>query len=210
MELWASPRAFAPGVLLALAALGYVVAERSRLGADGWTPEIRLASDGQLDRLARETAHALPTLVLAGRRARAVPEALRAGIVGTVLRPATLRDVYRVLQSALEEHPRAVPRVPTSLPARCVAGDVDAPGAIVSLSERGCLLRSPQTWQEGRVSLWFALPEQGLVQVLARPVHRQARHVGLAFHEVAEATRSAIARFVESSLLAGRAGVHGT
>lgn len=127
--------------------------------------------------------------------------------MATLRKPARLVDLYRALQFALEENPRRVPRAAITLPARCVAGEHDWPGAIVSLTEGGCLVRSTRPLaSRRRLRLWFPLPESSLVEVTARPLYHRGSHLGLEFLELASATRLAIASCVEEALVApGRA-----
>jgi hypothetical protein len=82
-----------------------------------------------------------------------------------------------------------------------VTGESDWPGAIVSLSEGGCLVRSAHSPESRRrLRLWFPLPEAGLVEVTARPIYRARGHLGLAFLELETPTRRAIASCVEDVL----------
>lgn len=196
-------RAFARGALPALERLGYrLLPPGSALaGAPGVRIDAHLVGPRERRRLPQDAG--APLILLAGRR----PPRARPGepdVVATLRRPAELGDLYRALQLALETHPRRVPRAALTLPARCASGSEDFPGAIVSLSEGGCLLRSARPpASRRRLRLYFPLPERGLVEVSARPLYHARGHLGLAFLDLADATRRAITDCVEDALLQG-------
>jgi hypothetical protein len=204
IERHAPCRSFARGSLGALERLGYRVlpprAIRAAREAAGGPIEAHLVGPREL-RALPESATA-PVILLAGRCGpRRRP--LDPRVVATIRRPAPLVELYRALQFALEPNPRRVPRAPITLPARCASGEADFPGAIVSLSEGGCLVRTARPpASRRRVRLFFPLPETGLVEVAARPLYHDRGHLGLAFLELADATRRAIAACVEGTLLA--------
>jgi hypothetical protein len=201
VEVHASRRTFARGALAALERLGYRVEERARgRAAPEDPPDARIAGPRELRRLPRD---GVPVLLVGRRCAGGRARSADPRVVARIRRPAALADLYRSLQLALEKSPRRAPRTAITLPARCVSDDVDWPGAIVSLSEGGCLLRSARPLPAGPVRLWFPLPERGLVEVAARPVYERRGHLGLAFLGLADATRRAIASCVEGALLAG-------
>jgi hypothetical protein len=168
--------------------------------AAGVRVDAHLVCPRELRRLPVDTC--APVILLAGRR----PPRPRPGepsVVETLRRPASLVELYRALQFALEANPRRVPRAPITLPARCASGEHDFPGAIVSLSEGGCLVRSARPLgTRRRLRLFFPLPETGLVEVSARPIYHAPGHLGLAFLDLADATRRAIAECVDQVLLA--------
>lgn len=198
--LYAPRRALARGAATALERLGYRLATSGRRG-ETEAPDARIASERELRRVPREDR--APLIVLEGRFAKRGQRRRDPRVVATLRKPAPLVELYRALQFALEENPRRVPRAAVTLPARCVAGERDWPGAIVSLSEGGCLVRSTQRLDSRRrLQLWFPLPDAGLVEVTARPVYHRGTYLGLAFHELAEATRHAIASCVEEALVA--------
>jgi hypothetical protein len=202
IALYAPRRALDRGVAVALERLGYRLAAAGRRG-EGEAPDARIAAERELRRVPREDR--APLIVLEGRFAKRGERRRDPRLVATLRKPAPLVEVYRALQFALEENPRRVPRAAVTLPARCVNGERDWPGAIVSLSEGGCLVRSahPATSRR-RLKLWFPLPDAGLVEVTARPLYHRGSHLGLAFHELADGTRRAIASCVED-VLVGRA-----
>jgi len=203
IAIYAPARAFAPGAQNALVRLGYKLvtartAERFRqdeiLG-----PVVRIVDDRQLDQVPIEPGGAgLPMILLTGARGQATTDA-RA--VGTVRRRARLRDIYEVLQRTLEDQPRAVPRVPDAIPARCSRQGRSWTAAIRSLSEKGCLV---QSWSELerdlRVELCFPLANRGLVHVPAQPSYEDGQCTGLVFRGTTDTTRAAIAEYVAARL----------
>lgn len=194
----APSRAFAPGARVALRSLGYdLLPAQTRRRPSGWQPAARIVTEREFTRLPAED-RTLPTIVIRGRRGPRLADDEPAAF-GFAPRPASLRDLYRMLQYALEETPRSVPRTPASLPARCIGSANEWPGAILSISEGGCLLRS-KTEADERVDLWFALPGEGLVAVKAERAYRQGEHTGFVFREVQEELREAIADYVADSL----------
>jgi hypothetical protein len=193
IEVRVPSRDFSEGVRIALGRLGYELVPARGRSAD---PDARIVAADRLNRLSAEAT--APIILFGGRRSR------RAGdprVIGVVRLPARLLDLYCLLQNALETHPRAVPRIPTSLAARSLRKGVDAPGAILSLSERGCLLRSAKSLPgDGSIQLQFALPDLGLIDIRAEPRHRAGEETGLAFQGLPEDSRTAIAGFVTRSL----------
>jgi hypothetical protein len=200
IELRVPRRAFAHRVPAALERLGYrIVPGGRRRPREAAEPDVVLAGDRELRRLRPERG-ARPVILLDGRC-----EGPREGrmVAACVRRPARLVELYGALQRVLERHPRSVPRVPTTLPARCIREEHDWPGAIVSLSEGGCLLRATrQPIGRTTVRVWFPLPETGLLEVTARPLYRRGPHLGLAFEALSEGDRAAIGRYVERTLVA--------
>ena len=193
IEVRVPSRDFSAGVPTALGRLGYeLVPARGRAAA----PDARLVAAGRLSRLSAEAT--APVILFGGPRSR---DADDPRVIGTVARPAGLLDLYPLLQAALEAHPRAVPRIPTSLPARSLREGSDTPGAILSLSERGCLLRSASSLPgDGFLHLQFTLPDQGLIYTRAEPRHHVGNESGLEFESLPESSRAAISEFVTISL----------
>jgi hypothetical protein len=195
ISIHAPQRAFGPGALRGLARLGYAILPARQRGER--VPDAIVAAGRELRRLTSDVK--VPVVYLERRGA---PRAKRdPRIFETLRRPVALGDLYRALQLALEPNPRSVPRIAITLPARCATSDGDWPGAIVSLSERGCLVRSAHPLaSRRRFRVWFPLPETGLVEVTARPLYERRGHLGLAFLELADATRRAIADTIEGVL----------
>ena len=83
--------------------LGYALVPASEPAS----PQLRIVRE---DRLAEVEGADEPIILLAhGHRARSRDER----VVGRLKRPGRLHELYRLLQVALEPHPRAVPRVAT-------------------------------------------------------------------------------------------------
>jgi hypothetical protein len=186
---------FALGVEAALERLGYVL-ERAKDAAAA--PDVRFVAAGRLSRLPATAGE--PVVLFGGQRSR---DAHDPRVIGIVQRPADLLTVYSVLQAGLEEHPRAVPRIPASLPARSFREGIDAPGAILSLSEKGCLLRSTVRLPgDGALKLQFALPDRGLIDTWAEPRNLAGRELCLVFEGLPDISRAAIADYVNATLTA--------
>jgi hypothetical protein len=190
-----SSGAFERGVRSGLERLGYrLVGERHALRVAA-----RIVEERHLAKLPAEVDAPVRTIVLVGSRPAALLDDPR--VVGAVWRPARLPDLYALLQAALEAHPRTVPRVRTALPAKAVSGERGWAGAIVSLSERGCLLRSRERLRSRRpLDLFFALPREGLVHVVAEPRYIEGTCTGLVFREASAECRSAVAGYVAAVL----------
>jgi hypothetical protein len=130
-----------------------------------------------------------------------------ARIFATTRRPARLGAVYEMIQSALESTPRSAPRVRTQLSARCIRGEQRSIGAVLSLSEGGCLLRCGERLARGaRIDLQFALPSFGLISTRAECRYAREGDAGLAFSDSASDVRHTIAHFVTSQLAANDPG----
>ncbi len=193
IEVCVPSRNFADGVWTALERLGY---ELMPAQARAQAPNVRIVVGGRLGRLSADATE--PVILFGGWQSRDRDDPR---VVGIVRPPARLLDLYVLLQNAVETHPRAVPRIPASLPARSLRGGTESPGAILSLSERGCLLRSVESLPgDGSLRLQFALPGGGLIYTWANPCHQSGRETGLAFEGLAEYSRMAISEFVTSSL----------
>jgi hypothetical protein len=122
-------------------------------------------------------------------------------VIGTVCRPAMLKDLYPILQRALEDTPRIAARTPTELPGRCTHSDRRWMGAVVSLSERGCLFRTNETMAtDQRLNLLFPLPLGQMITARARVIGQQGPSVGMVFDDMAPPAREAVAQFVEHRL----------
>ena len=115
-------------------------------------------------------------------------------------RPTCL-GLYQLLQRAIEQFPREYPRVSTSLSARCVQGDRNWLGAILEISEKGCLLRSPTAPESDGARLTFALPEGGVVEATGESRSRRGPDTGLYFREIGDRHRTAIADYVAGVLM---------
>jgi hypothetical protein len=144
---------------------------------------------------------AVPIVLLTGKQGATGADPR---IVGAVKRPAGLHDLYRLLQQIFEDTPRSTPRVATQLRARCEQGDRNWDGRVLSLSENGCLIRTPEAIPLGqRIQLEFSLPGSERVSLEAEATYQLLPDVGLAFNAVPPARRKALERFVNKSILLG-------
>jgi hypothetical protein len=172
--LYVGSRALATGTRAELRALGYDLepAPSSQRDPKDWEPALRVVDERHLDRIPTpEEDRRTPVVVLTGARPLAVDDPR---IIGRALRPADTLSLYPLFQKALETHPRRVPRVPTQLPARCIRDDRRWPGAVLSLSEGGCLLRTTEAMEPGiRFNLQFAIPGGQLITARARCVYSE-------------------------------------
>jgi hypothetical protein len=194
VEVRVPSRAFGPGVQLALERLGYkLVPARS-----SWTeaPDALIVAAERVSRLEAEVT--APIILIGTLRGRNQDDPR---VIGAVSPPAELPGLYSLLQRALEAHPRAVPRIETALPARSLSSGVDTPGAILSLSEKGCLLRSTESLSgHGPLHLQFSLPGGRAIYTQAKPCHLAGKESGMVFEKLPEVSRVAITEFVTSSL----------
>jgi hypothetical protein len=106
-----------------------------------------------------------------------------------------------VLQQALEESPRSAPRVATHLAARCRAEGREWGVNVLSLSENGCLLRSPEPLLLGsEVELALSLPRAGRMRLTGEVAYQLVPDVGLVFNATAARDRVALAAWVSEAL----------
>lgn len=203
-----TPKSLAPRVLEALRALGYTMID---LDSERLPEEARqscrlwLVDEARMTELPDPDEAADRRILLIASARSAPSEDPR--IFATTRRPARLGAVYEMIQSALESTPRSVPRVRTQLSARCIRGDQRSIGAVLSLSEGGCLLRSGDKIARGsKLDLQFALPNYGLIATRAECRYAQETDAGLAFADSAADVRHTIAHFVTAQLAASDAG----
>lgn len=124
-------------------------------------------------------------------------------IVGAVKRPAGLHDLYRLMQQVFEDTPRSTPRVATQLRARCARGERRWDGRVLSLSENGCLMRSPEAIPLGqRVELELSIPQAGALRLDAEATYQLLPDIGLVFNAVEPGHREVLERFVAQSIMA--------
>lgn len=203
---YAQPRAFAPWSLRILAKLGYEIElaeewEERRAAAPHETelPQLWIADERRLAEVPDDAAsRAIPVVLLTGR---AGVTGADARIAAAVRRPAGLHDLFRVFQELGEDTPRAAVRVPTHLSARCRHDGREWSGAVLSLSENGCLLRSPEPLLLGsRLAIEFALPKAGLIETEVEAAYQLPPDVGLVFHATPPDARDAIAEYVIEAL----------
>lgn len=179
---------FAPFARSMLWKLGYAVLPPDELEA----PEARIVCESRLAEVA--SLPPLPLILLTDRRP---PESGDARVTGSVRRPAGVHALYQLLQVALEEHPRGVPRVPTSLPARATC-DARAYDLVVrSLSQNGCLLAGPKLpTLDSHAQLAIELPWGERIEVAAQIAYEQGGSAGAVFQAMTLAEQQRIAKLV--------------
>lgn len=195
-----SEQSLAPRVLEALRGLGYRF--EANLAPDGEPHEDARVWLVDADRLLElpdvGEAPDLQLLMIASLRDA---DGQDPRVLMRAARPARLGIVYGMIQEALELTPRGTPRVPTRLSARCIRSDRRSIGAVLSLSEGGCLLRTSEALEEGcRVALQFALPAYGLISTRAECRYSRREGAGLAFTDVPPDVRHPIAHYVTQQL----------
>ena len=201
----AAPEAFAPLARNILAKLGYRIvdpedfeAAAAELGVQ--RPDLRLVDERSLADAGEEEDPPVPIVVLCGRHGVTGADPR---VVGAIRRPAGLHEIYRLVQQVLEDTPRSTPRVPTHLPARCQRDGREWRGAVLSLSENGCLLRSPEPLLLGsRIGLGFELPRAGKLELDAEIAYQLVPDMGVVFNATSPSVREAIGAYVASALAA--------
>ncbi|MFO0688976.1 MAG: PilZ domain-containing protein [Myxococcota bacterium] len=190
-----------------LAKLGYAIVEPESFEVlRSESPELRpdlLLVDER--RLVEATAYEddgegeIPIILLTGQHGATGADSR---IVGAVKRPAGMHDLYRLLQQVFEDTPRSTPRIATQLRAQCSRGDRSWEGRVLSLSQNGCLIRSPEAIQLGqKIQLAVELPRAGEITLEAEASYQLLPDVGLVFSAVPAAQRQTIERFVAQALL---------
>jgi hypothetical protein len=201
----AAPEAYAPMARSILAKLGYRIVDpdewpavAAELGVE--CPHLRLVDERSLADVEDEEDPPVPIVVLCGRHGVTGADPR---IVGAIRRPAGLHEIYRLVQQVLEDTPRSTPRVPTHLAARCRRDGREWRGAVLSLSENGCLLRSPEPLLLGsRIALGFELPRSGPVELDAEIAYQLVPDLGVVFHATSPGVREAIGGYVSAALAA--------
>jgi len=199
---YAGLRSFSPLALKILPKIGYeLVPVEEYATKAGRAPDVQIAEEQRLCEIFETTAaSSIPTIVLTGWRG-APPQIDGRILVGAVRAPAGLHELYRVLQEALEETPRAVPRVATRLLARCRRDTMEWDARVLSLSENGCLIKSAVVPPLGAMlTVSFELPDGGKVETQASASYQVMPQLGLVFHAMRPEFRRAIATYVTHEL----------
>ena len=201
---YARPDAYVPLARVILAGMGYPI-----VPAEEWedlpsgecerAPDLRIVDERRLSEVAEdEASEKIPMIVLTGRHGVSGTDPR---VVGAIARPAGLHEIYRLIQQTIEDIPRSTPRVATHLPARCRLGAREWRGAVLSLSENGCLLRTPEPLKLGsQIEIAFDLPRAGTIETQAEPAYQLVPDTGLIFHRTPAVFREAILSFVQESL----------
>ncbi len=205
---YANPDDFADNTIQILGRMGYDILsperfEKLRSGPDGdpdRQPDLLIVDELRLRELPEGgSARDVPILVLAAGGAAPAGDTR---IVAVMKPPVGMHDLYRLLQQVLEDLPRTTLRILTELPAVCRRSGHEWNATVVSLSENGCLLRSPQPVPLGTsLQLAFELPGSGTVHVNAETAYQLLPDLGLVFSSIAPRIREDIARHVAESLL---------
>jgi hypothetical protein len=202
---FALPDTYAPHVRTILGRMGYAIVSREEWeqaeALAARVPELVIVDERRLSELPQSPPSAtLPAILIS---AQGAPPAGDRRVLGATLRPAGLHALYRLLQQALEATARSCLRVPTQLAVRLRHGRREWQGALLSLSENGCLVRTPEQIALGtELEVAFALPRGGLIQTRAETAYRLVADTGLVFQATPPASRRAIVRFVEQQLAA--------
>lgn len=203
----AQPDAFAPLARAILTRAGYRM-----IGVEELTqlpdvlgdrpPDLRLVDERRLGEVPEDGEGAsVPIILLTGRHG---VSGVDPRIVGAIARPAGLHELYRLVQTVLEESPRSAPRVPTHLSARCRRDGREWVASILSLSENGCLLRCIEPLPlRTEVEIEFSLPRAGSIWTPAEVAYQLPPDLGLVFFSTPAATRHAIVEFVIEATTAG-------
>jgi len=199
----AAPEAFTEMSRTILTKLGYALVTPEEFPACAETmgrdvPDLRIVDERSLLAVPEDGFPALPIIVLTGRHGVTGADPR---IVGAIRRPAGMHDLYRLAQEVLEDSPRMTPRIPTHLRARCYRDGSEWTGAVLSLSESGCLLRSTEPQMLGsRFTLSFALPRAGTLELEAEVTYQLVPDLGMTFHATSPSDRKAISDFIDRSL----------
>ncbi len=200
-----APEAYAPMARVILAKLGYQIVEPEEFPAAAAAlglerPHLRLVDERSLADIEEEDDPPVPIVVLCGRHGVTGADPR---IVGAIGRPAGLHEIYRLVQQVLEDTPRSTPRVATHLSARCRRDGREWRAAVLSLSENGCLLRSPEPLLLGsRIALGFDLPRMGAVEVDAEIAYQLVPDLGVVFNSTSPGVREAIGGYIAAALTA--------
>ena len=198
-----APEALAPITRVILGKLGYAILtpeefESLAQSMERVRPDLRIVDERNLFEVPEDETPSVPIIVLTGRHGTT---GVDSRIVGAVQRPAGLHELYRLLQQVLEDTPRTTPRVPTHLNAHCSKDGREWNGAVLALSENGCLLRSPEPLLLGsRIDLSFELPKAGAINLQAEVAYQLVPESGLIFLATLPTDRSAISDFVVNSI----------
>jgi len=191
------PRSLAPRVYEALRSLGYSLGDElsSNLSNGG----IWLVDESRLHEVPESDVAPDARIMLISSPRKRPSNDLR--VLSQTARPARLSAVYTMIQEALEQTPRKNPRIRTKLSARCLRAERRSIGAVLSLSEGGCLLRTGEDLKKGaKLDLQFALPDYGLVSTSAECRYVRKGDAGLEFRTPAADIRQSIAHFVTLQL----------
>jgi hypothetical protein len=202
----ATAESFAPLCRMILAKLGYTIVmpeefEPIAVELDRDRPDLRIVDERSLPEISDDGGPPVPVIVLTGRHGVTGADCR---IAGAIKRPAGLHELYRLMQQVLEDRPRTAPRVATHLAAQAIREGKEWQVSVLSLSENGCLIRSPETLLLGsRLGLRLHLPRSGALEFDAETAYQLVPDMGLIFHATSPAVRTAISDYVQTALLEG-------
>lgn len=203
---YARPECFVDKTQAILSRLGYAILAPDELEA-GIAPEFAkgaphlvIADEHRLDDVPKDGDGAERPIILLTGRAGAKGDDPR--VVAAVRKPAGLHDLYCILQRLFEVTPRATPRIPVHLEARCAQREQSFSGELLSISENGGLLRCDTDLSLGsRFDLTFGLPEIGSIELRAEAAYQLVPDIGIVFSGLEPNTRHNIADFVSAQIL---------
>ena len=201
---FARPDAYVPMARAILGRMGYAIVspeEWQQTSLATRAPELCIVDDREPAPLLAEPRFSNTPLVLLCGRGQPGLDDRR--VVGAVARPGGLHELFRLFQQALETTARGGLRVPTNLPVRLRRAGREWQGSVLSLSENGCLVRSPEPLDLGaEFELCFELPRAGRIETRAETSYHLIHDTGLVFQATSAAQRSAIRSYVTESLAA--------
>lgn len=195
---------YVPFARAVLAKMGYaIVTEEERPSLPphlvGRSPELRIVDERRLSEVPDDVESLVPLIVLSGSEGVTGADPR---VLGAVPRPAGLHELYRLIQQALEEKPRSAPRVATNFMAHCRIADHEWRASVLSLSENGCLIRTPEPLELGsEIEIRFELPRGETIETQAEASYQIVPDLGLVFNRTPAVCRRAIASFVEQTLV---------
>jgi hypothetical protein len=207
--LYHAPReAMGPMTDVILGRLGYQILRPGTLAqlqetTPGLRPELRLVDERRLDEVPGldedDPDGKIPIVLLTGKMGAREDDPR---VVGAVKRPAGMHDLYRLMQQVFEDKPRSTPRVQACLPAHCESRGVSWNGQVISLSENGCLIRSPEPIQLGQIlQLELQLPKGEWIALQAEAAYQLLPDTGLVFNALNPNCRKTLEQFVTEAIL---------
>jgi hypothetical protein len=197
----AAPAAFDPITRPILARLGYAILDADqfeREADEDERPDLYVVDERSLGAVADDGGPPIPIVALTGSHGVTGADPR---IVGALRRPAGLHEFYRLLQLVLEDTPRSSPRVATHLAAECRRGEEHWKATVLSISENGCLMRSPLPLLLGAsFDMRFVLPRSGELELQAEVAYQLLPDVGLVFNAAPPSAREALAAHVARAL----------
>ena len=179
---------YAPTSRVLLWKLGYALVP----AAEATEPSLRVVRDDRLGEVAATPG--VPIILLTRERSARTRDPR---VAGTLRRPARLHELYRLIQAALEENPRSVPRVATSLRGKGGTEDQHWDFDVRSLSESGCLVTGAKLPRQGTsFELDIELPWGQRLATPAVAAYEQGECLGLVFHGITLGARKKIAKAV--------------